>query len=226
MSILFSHIQKTGGWQFYPEIIRRYGRNRVLLVGSRCTGGDIEGKELRKLSSNDLDDIDAVVGHYTISQAYSCKALHVWVAKKNPFIFSIVRHPLERIESLYRFRDKLEGHPQNGENSTETMDSFARKIPNDVQCKWLCYRRDGEILKYVGSEMLTPSLFTTKQIDSKLLKLLLHKGVIASAPKKVDKERTRSGRENYTDTFSFEVKLKFETSLDMDLYNSINARNN
>ena len=112
MSILFSHIQKTGGWQFYPEIIRRYGRNRVLLVGSRCTGGDIEGKELRKLSSNDLDDIDAVVGHYTISQAYSCKALHVWVAKKNPFIFSIVRHPLERIESLYRFRDNWKVIPK------------------------------------------------------------------------------------------------------------------
>ncbi len=224
MCTLFSHIQKTGGWQFYPEIIRRYGRNRVLLVGSRCTGGDIEGNELKKLSIDDLRNVDAIIGHFTISQANSCNALHVWVDKKKPFIFSIVRNPLERIESLYRFRDKMKIHPQNGANLTETMDSFAKKIPSDVQCKWLCYRKDGEILKYVGSDMLRPSLFTTKQIDTQLLKILLKKKVITTPPREVDKEKTRSDRERHVNSFNFEVKLKFELGLDMDLYNSINAK--
>ena len=220
MTLLFSHIQKTGGWQFYPGVIQRYGRDRVILVGSKETGGDIEGKDIRRFSGDDLGDIEAIIGHFTVDQAAASDGIAGWVKAKDPFIFSIVRNPIDRVESLYSFREKWAIHPQSGANKYESAETFAKRMPTDIQCQWLSYKRRGTRLVYTGRNDLEPVVYASDQIEGALTMELVKRSIIERCPLEKEKNFTKSGR-TVDSSLSLETRLRYEAGEDMRLYKQL-----
>ena len=223
--LIFSHIQKPGGLQFYSKIIENYGRENVLVVGSKKTGADIEPKELRRLNISQtyrLKCTKAIIGHLSLVECENSDNLMEWIEKEKPKVISILRNPMERVISLYKFINERTEHPLNESIKDISFQDFAFKMPNDIQTKWINNRFMNGQFVYVGNILLKPKLFRTENVTEEFGKYLIENNMISSYPGLKDRNQTidKNNKE-------FENKIiaeYFKSGLDFKLVNSLIKR--
>ena len=219
MSILFSHIQKTGGLQFYSKIIANYGRKNVILVGSIETGGDIDAKNINRLELNDFINVEAIIGHISLIECEKNDNLWDWVQKKEPKVISIVRDPIERVVSLYKYIKELKKHPLNKKINSISFHDFAASMPNDIQTRWINSNFTGNKFEYKGRAQLRPIIFKTDNVTSILGEYLIDNNIIQCLPEPTEKNETKKGSNDVC--INKTILQYYESGLDFKLVNSL-----
>lgn len=90
--VLFLHIPKTGGTSFLTVLGNVFGERRV----RRLRGADeMAQAQIDRIVSDEIQDIDCLVGHFPIHKFANC------LDGFRPF--TILRDPVDRVMSLFRF---------------------------------------------------------------------------------------------------------------------------
>jgi hypothetical protein len=134
--VLFLHIPKTGGTSFLTALGNVFGERRVRRL--RCAE-EMAQAQIDRIVSDEIQNIDCLVGHFPI---------HVFAKCLDTFRpFTILRDPLDRVMSLFRF---LKRAPQSETERLELREGFGfddfieNRVPENyaqtrnLMCRMLC----------------------------------------------------------------------------------------
>jgi len=131
--VLFVHIPKTGGMSLYNSMARWFGAEASLRY-PRST--DEFKQKFLQLSDEELHRIRLICGHFD---------LPFWLQRKlgDRFVISLVREPVERVLSTYRYAKSWTQHPRHGlvgeMSVAEYVDSqVSDPTRHNGQCRRLC----------------------------------------------------------------------------------------
>jgi hypothetical protein len=134
--LIFIHIPKTSGTSLITALSNLYSEHRVYRLGPKhCNSGAIE----QIMASSNWPDLRCLAGHFPVSALGE---------RRNTLrIFTVLRHPVDRVMSLYRFlrHRSAEELAQLGLNKGFSFDAFlASRSPElfgqirNGMCRLLC----------------------------------------------------------------------------------------
>jgi hypothetical protein len=170
--LFFPHIQKTGGLQLYSSIISHFGRDNCILVGSKCTGADYSASEFQHQHIN-FSAFKVLMGHITLGEALRNSNFKSFLANSNALCFSIIRHPISRIISLYNFIVRWRSHPLSDHVFKLGFNNFALSMPPNTQISF--FNIPFELVREfstLNSPDIKLYLFATENISTGLLPFL------------------------------------------------------
>ena len=102
---IFAHLHKCAGTSL-TEALRPYLTSDDLVLGGSESGESFGSEELQHLSTR-------LAKHSTASKIYQAVGDRIW---NSYFTFGIVRHPLDRLVSLYEFLNRVRrnNEPKHG----------------------------------------------------------------------------------------------------------------
>ena len=132
-SVLFVHIQKTAGMSLYNSLAQWFGAEHSL----RYPRSSQEFKDrFLRLSDADILRFRLLSGHFE---------LPFWLRRElGPrFVVSVVREPVERVLSIYRYARGWTGHQRHAEVARMSIADFvdqhvADTARHDWQCRKFC----------------------------------------------------------------------------------------
>jgi len=150
MITFFSHIPKAGGTTLKQMFFRAFGPQGCIKVWDPNFGADVDVEGFRGLEESRFREISAVVGH-----------LPVGSFMENPFgkslfdrgqvdIITSVRHPFERMVSLYNYLSYNSEHPHHERIKKTPLANFVKYQPANYQFEYLkadCFKTPKDILK-------------------------------------------------------------------------------
>ncbi|PFB01108.1 hypothetical protein CN383_12180 [Priestia megaterium] len=113
--LIFMHIPKTGGSTLNEIFKNQYKEDEVLIHIPL----DRLASEFNNLSDIKRDKIKGISGHYNFG-------VHEHINKPYTY-FSIVRHPIDRVISLYYFLSRSPGYARYEELKGMTLEEFVTK---------------------------------------------------------------------------------------------------
>ena len=136
-AVLFVHIPKTAGMSLHNSMVRRFGPDHSL----RYRGASPKYQEMYlQLSEADLARYRLLSGHFE---------LPLWLRRDvgDRYVVSVVREPVERILSAYRYAKSWKEHPRHAELAHMSVAEFVDDHLNDgprrnLQCRKLCGAAD------------------------------------------------------------------------------------
>ncbi len=132
-AVLFVHIPKTAGMSLHNSLQARFGHEHSL----RFPRSSPEFMErYLQLSDTELDRFRLISGHFE---------LPFWLQRKvgDRVVISLVREPVERFLSAYRYMKCWKQHPRHAEFGHRSLgdyvDDHIRDVArHNVQCRKLC----------------------------------------------------------------------------------------
>jgi len=131
--VLFVHIQKTAGMSLYNSLAQWFGADRSL----RYPRSSQEFKDrFLALPDAEIDRLRLLSGHFD---------LPFWLQRNvgDRFVVSLVREPVERILSIYRYAKSWKQHRRHGDIGQMSVEAFVDDYERDTsrhnwQCRKLC----------------------------------------------------------------------------------------
>jgi hypothetical protein len=133
VDVLFVHIQKTGGMSLYNSMAQWFG-------GAHSLRYQRSSEEFRqqflRLTDVEIARLRLLSGHFE---------LPFWLQRNlgDRFVISLVREPVERVLSAYRYAKSWKGHRMHDVvrqmSMAEYVDAFVEDVPrHNWQCRQLC----------------------------------------------------------------------------------------
>jgi hypothetical protein len=133
VDVLFVHIQKTGGMSLYNSMVQRFGGAHSLRY-KRST--DEFRQAFLRLTDEQIAGYRLLAGHFE---------LPFWLQRKlaGRFVVSLVREPVERLLSAYRYARSWTEHPRHDIVRQMSIAQYVDAHVNDPtrhnwQCRMLC----------------------------------------------------------------------------------------
>jgi len=137
VDVLFVHIQKTGGMSLYNSMAQWFG-------GARSLRFQRSSEEFRqqflRLTDGEIANLRLLSGHFE---------LPFWLQRKlaDRFVVSLVREPVERVLSAYRYAKSWKEHRRHDVVGQMSVAEFVDAHVNDTsrhnwQCRKLCGSAD------------------------------------------------------------------------------------
>lgn len=133
VDVLFVHIQKTGGMSLYNSMAQRFGGAHSLRY-KRST--DEFRQAFLRLTDEQIAGYRLLAGHFE---------LPFWLRRKlsDRFVVSLVREPVERLLSAYRYARSWTEHPRHDVVGQMSIAQYVDAHVNDAsrhnwQCRMLC----------------------------------------------------------------------------------------
>src|SRR4030095_4126782 len=150
VGVLFVHTQKTGGMLLYNSMAQRFGGAHSLRY-KRST--DEFRQAFLRLTDEQIAGYRLLGGHFE---------LPFWLRRKlsDRFVVSMVREPVERLLSAYRYARSWTEHPRHDVGGQMSIAQYVDAHVNDAsrhnwQCRMLCGNPD----------FLAASAMAQQQID-------------------------------------------------------------
>ncbi len=142
VDVLFVHIQKTGGMSLYNSMAERFG-------GARSRRFQRSSEEFRQqflqLTDDEIARLRLLSGHFE---------LPFWLQRplSDRFVVSLVREPVERVLSAYRYAKSWPEHRRHDDVGRMTVDEYVTAHAADTarhnwQCRKLCGLPDFALAK-------------------------------------------------------------------------------
>ncbi|HEV8501504.1 MAG TPA: sulfotransferase family 2 domain-containing protein [Casimicrobiaceae bacterium] len=135
--VLFVHIQKTAGISLYNAIARAYGADRSMRF---ARSSDAYKAQYLEMPDAELRGFRLLSGHFN---------LPFWQRRDlGPrVVVSVVREPVERVLSTYRYIRSWKGHRRHASAGQMSIEAFVDDYAGDtarhnVQCTRLCGKPD------------------------------------------------------------------------------------
>lgn len=141
--LFFPHIPKAGGTTLKQIVFKKYGRNNCLTVWDTNFGAEIDVDEFPSADVAALKHFDAVVGHLPVHKFFSNQSILRQVDTRGVIIVASVRHPIERMISLYNYMTTYDRHPGHHTARSLPAVDFLKYQSANYQSKFLS-RRDGD----------------------------------------------------------------------------------
>ncbi len=133
VDVLFVHIQKTGGMSLYNSMAQWFGGAHSLRY--RQSSEEFRQAFLR-LTDEEIAGLRLLCGHFD---------LPFWLKRKlaDRFVVSLVREPVERLLSAYRYARSWTEHPRHDVVGQMSLAEYVDAHVNDAsrhnwQCRKLC----------------------------------------------------------------------------------------
>src|SRR4030095_9783089 len=133
VDVLFVHIQKTGGMSLYNSMVQRFGGAHSLRY-KRST--DEFRQAFLRLTDEQIAGYRLLAGHFE---------LPFWLRRKvsDRFVVSMVREPVERLLSAYRYARSWTEHPRHDVVGQMSIAQYVDAHVSDAsrhnwQCRMLC----------------------------------------------------------------------------------------
>ncbi|MFT6906956.1 MAG: hypothetical protein ACJAS1_003629 [Oleiphilaceae bacterium] len=140
----FPHIPKAGGttlkWLFYEC----FGKDNCLKVWDPNFGADIGANQIENFQKIDFDEVQAVLGHFTVEQFLKIRPLKQRYLDGNVKILATVRDPIDRIISLYNYVCVYKEHPRHSWMLKQDPIEFIKSKPANFQFQYLTENKNGD----------------------------------------------------------------------------------
>jgi Sulfotransferase family len=134
VDVLFVHIQKTAGMSLYNSMAERFG-------GSHSRRFQRSSEEFReqflRLTDDEIARLRLLSGHFE---------LPFWLQRRlsDRFVVSLVREPVERVLSAYRYARSWPEHRRHEDVGRMTVDDYvAAHVADDSRHNWQCRKLCG-----------------------------------------------------------------------------------
>ena len=135
--LFFPHIPKAGGETLKELFFSTFSPEEMLKVWNTNFGADIEAEDFEWLPNESLRGIRAVFGHLSVQQFLSNRFARALYDDGRVTIVSSVRHPIDRIISLYNYTLAFRAHPNNAHSSLIDRQDWLRWQPCNFQVTFL-----------------------------------------------------------------------------------------
>ena len=134
MKLLFSHIPKCAGQSVNQTLLPLFSSEDILKIGEPKFGADISLDDFKKQNPKTLAHKKIIRGHVP---------LHIFIealgASVDGFtIFTIVRHPLERVISQFNYIRRTAHHPGHLRVKKMSIDDYILRQPHNFISSFLC----------------------------------------------------------------------------------------
>jgi hypothetical protein len=134
VDVLFVHIQKTGGMSLYNSMAERFG-------GEHSRRFQRSSEEFRQqflaLTDDEIARLRLLSGHFD---------LPFWLQRKlsDRFVVSLLREPVERVLSVYRYAKSWPEHRRHDDIGRMTADEYvAAHVADAARHNWQCRKLCG-----------------------------------------------------------------------------------
>ena len=135
--VFFPHIPKAGGQTLIQGFYEAFGAEKCIKVWDPNFGADIDPAEFRNLSPDRFKGMSAVVGHLPVENFFENAYARGRFDSGRVRILTSVRHPIQRIISLYNYIAHSEQHPSHEEVRNISPVDFLLSQPADFQYHFL-----------------------------------------------------------------------------------------
>ncbi|WP_298036047.1 sulfotransferase family 2 domain-containing protein [uncultured Desulfuromonas sp.] len=149
MITFFSHIPKAGGTTLKQIFYKAFGQQGCIKVWPNF-GADVDVEGFKGLEESSFREISAVVGHLPVGSFMENRFGESLFEKGGVDIITSVRHPFERIVSLYNYLYYNAEHPHHEEMKKTPLGNFVKYQPGNYQFEYLktdCFDSPKKILE-------------------------------------------------------------------------------
>lgn len=143
--LFFSHIPKAGGETLKRLFYNAYGIDKCIKVWNPLFGADISPSEVKRLTSDEVEKNEVILGHLNVSGFLENEALASKYQKGDVTIIASVRDPIDRIISLYNYMRVNKNHPKHKEMLNVDAHEFIFEQKSNFQFRFLSCSEKGDM---------------------------------------------------------------------------------
>lgn len=192
---LFIHIPKTAGMSLYYALEKEYGKKNSRRWPARSELTDYYAttdKKLRKLRF--------ISGHFRYAEFFE---------KDNSkrFVFAVLRNPLDRLVSVYRYLKSDPNHPRHSLVIGKSLQQFLSTRPQSMQCLQISGTNDfTDTLGFIKKNV--DLVGTVEKFDSFLD--ALSRGIGSAAPITLEHHNKTPGKPVYQKELDPDIVARFQ----------------